>query len=146
MFAIEKIAQDEPIIIWGGEYVNKEVAEKVKNNGKLVMQWDEDVFSIEDRGEDEGYFLNHSCDPNVWMSDAYTLVARRGIVVGEEITADYALWEADENKISVWECCCGTKECRGRVTGKDWQLPGLQEKYRDHFSPLINKRIALEKF
>ncbi len=142
MFAVEKINVDEPVLIWGGEYVKKEQADRAMSEGKLVMQWDEDLYSIEDRGEDQGYFLNHTCDPNVWMSDAFTLIARRDISTGEEVTADYALWEANENKVSKWQCNCGASDCRGRVTGKDWQLLALQEKYQNHFSPLINKRIA----
>ncbi len=70
------------------------------------MQRDEDLFSIEDRGEDDTYFINHSCDGNLWMQDAFTLVARREILPGEEITADYALREENENKISTWKCSC----------------------------------------
>lgn len=146
MFAVEKIVSGESVLVWGGEYVDREVAEKAKSEGKLVMQWDEDLYSIEDRGDDQGYFLNHSCDPNVWMNDTYTLTARHDINVGEEVTADYAMWEADENKVSTWECQCGARDCRGRVTGQDYQLSVLQEKYQDHFSSLINKRIALKKF
>ena len=37
-------------------------------------------------------FMNHSCDPNVWMQDEVTLVARREIAADEEVTIDYALW------------------------------------------------------
>src|SRR5689334_14048347 len=33
---------------------------------------------------------NHSCDPNLWWVDAYTLAARRDIDVNEELTNDYA--------------------------------------------------------
>jgi len=33
---------------------------------------------------------------NLWMKDAYTLIAKTDINRGEEITADYVLWEADE--------------------------------------------------
>lgn len=146
LFAVERITKNEPVLVWGGEYVNSEKAKKAENEGKLVMQWDEDLYSIEDRGDDRGYFLNHSCNPNVWMNDVYTLIAKRDIEIGEEVTADYALWEANENKVSKWKCQCGSKECRLRVTGKDWQLPVLQERYRGHFSPLINKRIAGSKF
>ena len=29
------------------------------------MQWDENLFSVENRGEDKGYFINHSCEPNI---------------------------------------------------------------------------------
>ena len=141
MFALEKINKGEKILIWGGEYVNEVEARKAEAEGKLVMQFDDDLYSIENRGEDIGYFLNHSCEPNVWMDDAFSLSAMNDINVGEEITADYAMWEACEDYISKWQCKCGAKNCRGRVTGKDWELKELQEKYAGHFLPLINKRI-----
>ena len=141
MFTIEKIPAGEPLIVFGGEYVNTKEAKNAKANGKLVMQWGDDLFSIEDRGDDLGYFINHSCDPNTWMKDAFTITAMRNIKIGEEITTDYAIWEADENYISKWECNCGSTKCRRKVTGKDWRLFELQERYKNHFSPLINKRI-----
>lgn len=141
MFAIEQIKKGEKVVVWRGEYTNKEGAEKAKLEGKLTMQWDDDLYSIEDRGDDIGYYINHSCDPNLWMQDAYTLEARRDIEADEELTADYAMWEADENYISKWECSCGSDTCRKKITGKDWRLEELQERYKDHFSPLINKRI-----
>ena len=85
--------------------------------------------------------VNHSCDPNMWMADAYTLITSRDIKSGEELTADYALWEADESYVSKWKCKCGSPLCRGRVTGVDWKKPDLQNRYKEHFSPLLNKRI-----
>lgn len=142
LFAIAAIKENEKVVVWKGNYFNKKEADRVKREGKLVMQWDEDLFSVEDRGDDIAYHINHSCEPNLWMQDAYTLVARRDIKKGEEITADYALWEADENYISKWKCGCGSSFCRKRITGKDWRLPELQERYQGHFSPLINKRIT----
>jgi hypothetical protein len=57
------------------------------------MQRDDNLFSVEDRGDDETYFINHSCDGNLRMKDAFTLIARIDINNDEEITADYALWE-----------------------------------------------------
>jgi len=141
MFAREPVKKGEKVVVWGGAYVTKDEAEKEKLKGKLVMQWDENLYSVEDRGDDDSYFINHSCDPNLWMSDAFTLVARKNIKTDEEITADYALWEADEKYISAWECHCGSALCRKRVTGKDWRLHDLQNRYQNHFSPLINKRI-----
>ncbi len=141
MFAINPISKGEKVMIWGGEYVNKKEAEKAKITGKLVMQFDDDLFTIEDRGDDLGYFINHSCDSNIWMSDISTLIAKRDIKIGEELTVDYALFEADENHISKWECKCGASVCRKRITGKDYRLPELQERYKDHFLPFINKKI-----
>ena len=142
MFAIERIKNGESIIVFGGEYVNAEAAKQAKAREKLVMQWDDDLFSVEDRGADPAYFINHSCDPNTWMEDAFTIMAMRDVEVGEELTVDYALWEADENYVSRWECKCGSSMCRKRVTGNDWRLPELQERYKGHFTPLINKRIG----
>lgn len=106
------------------------------------MQWDEELWSIEERGDGDDYFLNHSCDSNLWMKDAYTLIAKRDVQIGEELTADYAIWEADETFVSKWECRCGSVKCRGRVTGNDWRSSELQERYIDHFTPLLNKRIT----
>lgn len=142
MFAIEPILKGEAVVIWGGNYTNKEQAEKAKSEGKLVMQFDEDLFSVEDRQESDAYFINYSCEPNVWMKDTFTLEAMRDIFPGEELTADYVLWETDENKVSKWECSCGSVNCRHFITGKDWQRPELQEKYRGHFLPFIEKRIG----
>lgn len=141
LFAKKKMLKGEAVVIWKGEYTNKTGAERARKLGKLVMQWDEDLFSIEERGKDLGYFINHSCDSNLWMKDAHTLIARRNIQIGEEVTADYALWEADEKYVSKWTCVCSSKLCRKKFTGKDWKIKEIQERYKDHFSPLINKRI-----
>jgi hypothetical protein len=143
MFAIKLIKEGEKVAVWGGtwgkEYTDSEGAKKAKEVGKLIMQWDDNLYSVEERGNDTGYFINHSCDPNIWMQDAFTLIARRAIQPGEELTADYALWEADENHVAKWRCKCGSPLCRGGVTGKDWT--SLIDVYRGHFSPLIEKRI-----
>jgi len=143
MFAAYNIKKDEKVLIWGGEYVGFEAAGIAKESGKHVMQWDENVFSIEDRGDDIGYYINHSCEPNTWMADERTFVAMRDISQGEEITTDYSLWEArGDDYVSKWECSCGSKLCRKKLTGKDWKNSNLQERYKGHFSPLINKRIS----
>lgn len=142
MRAFADIRQEETVLIWGGEcYTDKAGANAVRRQGKAVMQWDEDVFSYEIAGDDDLYAVNHSCDPNSWMADAFTLIARRTIASGEEITTDYALWEMDDQFISSWTCQCGAPCCRGRVTGNDWKIRVLQQRYAGHFSPLINTLI-----
>ena len=147
--AVSKIAQAEPILGWGGvSYTNKAGAVEALRQGRAVMQWDDDVFSCEVEGEseDEGPFLvNHSCDPNAWMAGAYTICARRDISAGEEITADYALWETDESHVSSRLCHCGSPLCRVRIAGADWKNASLRERYRGHFSPFLTKRIEEEE-
>ncbi len=140
IFANSNIKRGEKIIVWGGNYTDAVGAQKAKEKGMLVFQWDDDLYSYEDRGKDDGYYINHSCNPNLWMTDAYTLTAMRDINAGEEITIDYALFEEDDY-ISKWKCNCGSSLCRGRVTGEDWKSIVLQKRYKGHFSPLLNKRI-----
>lgn len=84
--------------------------------------------------------MNHSCDANLWLHDARTIVARRDIAVGEELAIDYALFTVDPNWVIV-ACTCGSPLCRGRVTGDDWRRPDVQARYWEHFSPFINERI-----
>lgn len=88
------------------------------------------------------HFLNHSCEPNVWMADEVTLVARHGIAAGEELTADYALWESDPGWVSPFRCRCGAPTCRGVITGRDWESRELQQRYGGHFHPKLSARMA----
>ncbi len=141
MFAKEIIRKGEVVMMWGGPYIAKNEVQKAEAAGKVVIQLDENLFSVEERGECITYFINHSCDPNVWMDDAVNLSAIRDILPGEELTIDYILFEDDENKIASWDCVCHSPLCRKKITGKDWKLPELQKRYKNHFSPLINKRI-----
>jgi hypothetical protein len=141
MIATEAIREGERVVVFGGVYTNAAGAERAQAGGKIVMQWDDDLFSVETRGDDPTYFINHSCSPNSWMADAFTLVACRGIAAGEELVVDYALFEADEQFVARWSCRCGAPMCRKTVTGVDWRLPEVQQRYVEHFSPLLNKRI-----
>jgi hypothetical protein len=75
------------------------------------------------------------------MSDAVTLSAWRDIPTGEELTIDYCLFEDDEDHAPPWSCRCASALCRGRFTGRDWRRTDLQERYKGHFSPFINRRI-----
>ncbi|MDT0317468.1 SET domain-containing protein [Streptomyces millisiae] len=82
---------------------------------------------------------NHSCEPNLWHVDAFTLVARRDIAVGEELTSDYAT----HTGVDGWamDCRCGSRRCRGRVTGRDWRLSALRAAYGRHWIPPLLDRI-----
>jgi uncharacterized protein len=81
------------------------------------------------------YYVNHSCDPNM-----LNYVAWRDIEAGEEITTDYAYCEASPN-YHLEPCSCGSSICRGRVTGNDWKLPELRQRYRGYFTPHIERLI-----
>jgi uncharacterized protein len=85
--------------------------------------------------------INHSCDSNLWLQDEVTIVARRAIAAGEELTLDYALTTVEPDWQLDQPCQCKTPACRGIIRGTDWQLPEVQQRYQGHFAPFINERI-----
>ena len=141
LFADKAIKKDESVMILGGtKLTDKEVEEKRKNGERYdgVALGTNINLSIAPR-EWPGIHGNHSCNPNLWMKDAITIMSRRDIGVDEELTTDYAMYTIHPN----WsmECNCRSSLCRKLITGNDWSLPELQERYRDHFSPIIEKLI-----
>lgn len=59
-------------------------------------------------------FLNHCCEPNASIVGR-TLVARRAIRAGEQVTFDYTTTEA--TMAEPFGCRCGAPGCLGRVSG-----------------------------
>ena len=73
------------------------------------------------------------------MQDEITVVARRDIGAGGEITGDDALWEAEDSYLV--DCTCGGDTSRGVIRGSDWQLLELQQRSAGHFLPYIGRRF-----
>ena len=150
MFASAPIKQGEVVNIWGGAVLLTEddiagnQAKKWQAKGYVWATIGEGLYLarlLREDEEDLTNFINHSCDPNVWMQDEVTLVARQDIAVGQELTIDYALFEGTEDWVSPWKCHCGSELCRGSHTGTAWRRKELQIRYRNHFSPFICERI-----
>ena len=85
-------------------------------------------------------FFNHSCDPNLGVLGNVVLVALRPVATDEELTFDYAMTDADS--YDEFDCACLADDCRGKVTGYDWMIPEVQQRYRGHFSTYLERRIA----
>jgi len=150
MFASAPIRQGEVVTVWGGtllltdDDLSGDQARMWQVEGYVWATVGEGLYlaaRLDPQEEDLTDYINHSCDPNVWMSDAVTLSARRFIAAGEELTIDYCLFEGDEDHVPAWTCRCGSAHCRGRFTGRDWRRADLQERYRGHFSPFVEARI-----
>ncbi len=144
LIAVRPIKRGEVVIIFGGTLFSREDIVAGKANKRTLMQIGEESW-LGNRAEEplsEDYFINHSCDPNLWMQDEVTLTARRSIAAGEEATMDYAMHFADPAWTMRQPCSCGSSLCRGRIRGTDWMLDDLQKRYLGHFSPLLNQRIA----
>jgi hypothetical protein len=86
-------------------------------------------------------YLNHSCDPNLWLEGRLNILARRRIFVGEEITVDYSTWEISEDWQLPQRCNCGVPTCRRTVTGSDWRSRDFQRQYEGHLLPCLSERI-----
>lgn len=145
IYAANPIKKGELLLIWGGYLVNqsqitnKDINETVvpveERNSEIIYL---KVSDEEENNPHPANFINHSCDPNAWLSDAITWTARRDIRKGEEITGDYATFTIDKWRIN---CQCGENLCRKIVSGNDWKLPELQQRYKNHFTPIIEMRI-----
>lgn len=85
-------------------------------------------------------YVNHSCEPNCGIVGSLLLVTMTDVVAGEELCFDYAM--TDTNDYDEFVCACATPSCRRLITGGDWKLPELQERYRGYFSAYITRRIA----
>jgi len=84
--------------------------------------------------------VNHSCDPNCGIkvneTGAHDFVAIRKISVNEEITFDYAMRNYGVDYFPD-QCMCGSKKCRGKITG--WKdLPYENKKaYEGFIAPYL---------
>ena len=88
------------------------------------------------------HFGNHSCDPTLWHVGPFKVATRRCVTAGEEATIDYGTVSGAEGFRMA--CRCGAAACRGEVTSADWRRVELQERYRGHWVPALQKRIDAE--
>lgn len=85
------------------------------------------------------WFLNHSCDGNVGFNDDGDFSAIKTIKRGTELTYDYGI--AESNPRFKLRCKCGTKVCRGRITGNDWKRQEFCEKNLRVMLPELRNQI-----
>lgn len=106
------------------------------------IQIDEDLFQSPSVGAttiEPADLVNHSCNPNCGIRGQISMVAMRDIQPGEEITYDYAM--SDGVPFDEFSCACGALSCRGKITGNDWKLTHLWEKYEGYFATYLQRRI-----
>jgi len=144
MFAKEDISKGEIVYIKGGHILTKdEIFSSSVINSYLPIS---DEYFIGAISPDEEPFIklynNHSCDPNCGLHGEVTFVAIRDISAGEELTTDYAFID---NEDYSFVCHCGSTSCRHIVTGYDWKIKSLQEKYYPYFAQYLKDKINLDQ-
>lgn len=139
VFARSAIAPGELLAVWGGDVVDfAEFSRLSKAEQKMTAQVEEGLYLFSSR-PGAGDYINHSCDPNAGLRGQIGIVAMRHIATGEEVCIDYAM--CDGTPYDEFECACRADKCRGRVTGDDWRIEELWERYEGYFSPYLQRRI-----
>ncbi|MFN7930518.1 MAG: SET domain-containing protein [Blastocatellia bacterium] len=131
IYAVQLIAKDECIWAWSDPLVALALP-TTSFLGPLM-------YAYLSQAELGGDCFRHSCDPNAGFRGVLELVAMRDILPTEPITFDLALClPFDFGRLT---CRCGAARCRRVVTGSDWELLALQQRYRGYFQPFIAERI-----
>jgi uncharacterized protein len=140
LFARHALPAGALLVVWGGDIFTYEQYMQVPEARRPhFVQVEEGLYlGAPDRPEPADY-VNHSCSPTAGLVGQITLIALRDIQADEEICFDYAT--SDGSPYDEFDCACGAPDCRGRVTGDDWQRPALQARYAGHFSPYLQRRI-----
>ncbi len=142
LFAQAPITQGEIVAVKGGYILSQQQWTEIERElGSAEIQISEELFIAPVRKEHrEGGMLytNHSCDPNVAIQGQIVLVAMRDIAANEELTHD---WATMDNLAYEMHCNCGSPNCRGTITGKDWMRKDLQEKYKGWFCWFLQRKI-----
>jgi len=142
--AISVIPAGTSVATFGGTALTRaDFAPFVAERRSRSLQVNENLIFLGPPSREPGDSINHSCEPNCGMRNATTIVAMRDIVVGEELTFDYAM--SDASDYDEFECNCGTSLCRGKVRADDWQLETLRHRYKGFFSPYIQRKMNAER-
>ena len=125
LFANKNFKKGELILdIIPGRIISKKEAKKVPDPWNEYLDYhDKNHYYFMGYPE---YYINHSCDPNVY-GKKNKLYAMKNIKKGDELCFDYSI-----NGVDKWQmkCKCGSKICRGIVKGEFFKLPKeLQLKY-----------------
>jgi hypothetical protein len=141
VYAREAVAKDEMLVGWGGRVVTLDEVRALPHEEQgHTIQVDDNLYLAPIGMEEPADYVNHSCNPNAGIRGQIILVAMRPIAAGEEITFDYAM--SDSSSFDEFECACGAPNCRGRVSGHDWQRPELWERYNGYFSAYLQRKIS----
>jgi hypothetical protein len=78
------------------------------------------VLDLPDNSEYEAY-INHSCDPNIYIDGQIVFRALRNISKDEYLCVDYGTFMITKSD-PIPRCNCGSATCRGKVTGEDYKF------------------------
>lgn len=139
LFTLQGFRKGDVLVVFGGRAVTRKTLDQISPSlGRHALQVGKNLFLLQQAFED-GEYINHSCEPNLGVEGQITLVAMRDIEAGEEVCFDYAM--VDMSDADEFLCLCGSQLCRKKVTGEDWRLQDLQERYKGYFGAHVQRAI-----
>jgi hypothetical protein len=142
IFATAPIAAGTTVCGFGGNVVDRTEFDTLNDDLRThSIQVDDDLFLVSVPPYAPADYINHSCEPNCGLNGNCIVVTMRDVEAGEELCFDYAM--SDTNDYDEFVCECDMPTCRQLVTGGDWRLPQLQDRYGGYFSAYIERRIAV---
>jgi SET domain-containing protein len=113
LFTNEPIPKRKKLGEFSGELISVREARKRARNAKRIVIVEMSETKAMDGSVNGGpfQFVNHSCDPNLYIRIAYGRVefyTKRKIDAGEELTCDYG----DSHHDGKLPCRCKSEKCR----------------------------------
>jgi uncharacterized protein len=115
-FATQPFKKGRKITEYVGERISRrEIKKRLANLQRIQICAIDSYWAIDGAvGGNGTQFVNHSCDPNIYVKiqKGHILIfALRDIEAGEELLLDYEYsWHSDDDG-----CRCGAKNCRGTM-------------------------------
>jgi D-alanine-D-alanine ligase len=97
----------------------------------------DELYAIWSKDDTQWKPINHSCDPNTWLT-GLNVHARRPIKRGEELTLDYATFCG--TGMAGFDCQCGASKCRRRIEPTDYLEGFVCDQYGDHVSDYVRTK------
>jgi hypothetical protein len=104
-----------------------------------TFQVDYDRYALPRRNS-VGWLINHSCDPNCFVSGR-SIVTQRDVRRGDELTFDYST-DVDWPGFRM-VCRCGSINCRKVIRAYRFLPKKLKLKYGRHVAPYISRKYSL---
>ena len=101
-----------------------------------TIQVDYDLYVVPRRNSSVWY-VNHSCEPNCYITGSSVVVAR-DVAKGEELTFDYSS-DVDWAGFRM-PCHCGSPRCRGTVRAYRFLPERQRQRYGRHVAPYIQRK------
>lgn len=134
LFAVVSIAKDEILIDLNGE-------ETLSSPTRRSLQIGEGKHAF--GGEETVGYLNHGCEPNVFLDFSCLCVrALKNIRAGEEVKINYAATEYEMHDSFL--CDCGSPACLRMIRGFKFLTRDQQLKLMPCLAPYLLRRLEGE--